>query len=356
VKLRLALLVVVAQVAVVAFIAAQREWIARTGTTITLRTAPIDPHDPMRGEFVRFRYGINTVPARLFRGGLAAWPKLTDYRAQRRLRDTVVYASLRADEHGFAQVIALSDEQPSEGIFLRGRVGYVAESGGIQSVQVRYGVESLYLQQGAARAIEDLARGERRGVPIDTTIAVGGSGLGVLRSFAWEPLGLTVTPDRPPAPPQGQTRAARAPSPLAGITGVTVELKNFGNRDVAIVDLPDGQSFRLQADAENDPEGYRWVGAARRPSAATVGDARLIVLKPGEAHRVHLNLADPAWWVEGGPGHEPATPLAEVRERWRARFRIEYAPPSPEQLRGRPHAELVRHVPLTSRLFTGGID
>jgi uncharacterized membrane-anchored protein len=356
VKIRLALLVVAAQFAVVAFMAAQREWIARTGTTLTLRTAPMDPHDPMRGEFVRFRYEINVVPAHYFRGGLEAWKTERDHRASRRLKDHVVYAALENDAHGFAQLVALSDSPPARGAFLRGRVAFATVgTGGIESVQVRYGVEALFMQQGAAKKIETLALGERRGVPIDCTVAVGGAGIGVLRSFAWEPLGITVTPDPPPARPPAQARDQRPLPQLAGIAGVTVELKNFSDRDVAIVDLPDGKSFRLRADASAEAGGYRWVGE-NLPPTTSPDRVRIVVLRPGETHRVHLALTEPAWWVEGGPTNQPATPLVDVRERWHARFRIEYAPPPPDQLRGLPNAHLVRHVPLVSRVFTGGVD
>ncbi len=355
-KLRFALLVVIAQIVLVAFMAAQREWIARTGTPLMLRTAPIDPHDPMRGEFVRFRYEINVVPAHFFRGSLEAWKSERDYRASRRLKDHVVYAALENDAHGFAQLVALSDSPPERGPFLRGRVAFAtAGTTGIESVQVRYGIEALFMQQGAAKQVETLALGERRGVPIDCTITVGASGIGVLRSFAWEPLGITVTPDSLPAQSQTQTRNQRPTPQLAGISGVTVELKNFSNHDLAVVDLPDGKSFRLRADAGSEAGSYRWVSDNLRPSSSQ-DRIRIVVLRPGETHRVHLDLTDPHWWVEGGPTNQAATPLADVRERWRARFRIEYAPPPSDALRGLPHADLVRHVPLVSRVFTGGAD
>lgn len=355
-KPRLALLVVVAQIAIVAFMAAQREWIARTGTTITLRTAPIDPNDPMRGEFVRFRYEINVVPAHFFRGGLEAWKGERDYRASRRLKDHVVYAALKNDAHGFAQLVALSDSPPERGPFLRGRVAFATVGAtGIESVQIRYGIEALFMQQGAAKRVETLAFGERRGVPIDCTVAVGDSGIGVLRSFAWEPLGITVTPDRPPAQPRAQTRDQRSGQQLAGFSGLTIELKNFSDHDVAVIDRPHGKSFRLRSASGFEPGDYRWVNEDLQ-LPTNPDDLRIIVLRPGETHRVHLDLTEPHWWIEGGPTNQPTTPLVDVRERWRARFRIEYAPPPAEQLRGLPNAHLVRHVPLVSRVFTGGAD
>jgi uncharacterized membrane-anchored protein len=42
--------------------AAEREYIVLTGKTVYLRTAPIDPNDPFRGQFVRLNYEISTIP------------------------------------------------------------------------------------------------------------------------------------------------------------------------------------------------------------------------------------------------------------------------------------------------------
>jgi uncharacterized membrane-anchored protein len=357
---RLAVLVVAAQALLVAFMAAQREWIARTGTLITLRTAPIDPHEPMRGEFVRFRYEINTVNAAALQGGLAAWRHGVDYRTARRLRDHVVYAAIEMSPEGFATLKYLSDEPPAQGLFLRGRVSAVnLGSDGSGTVEVRYGIESMFLQEGAAKRVETLAWTERRSVPIDTKVSLGSSGVGVLRSFEWEPLGLTVIPDPVPVAPRDPNQprwAPQQPQP-SGPRGVTVEFGNFSDRDLAIVDLPDGRAFRLRIDATNGASAYRWVNANKPAAPVKPEELRVIVLHPGQKHRVHLDLNDPRWWVEGGASHESARALRDVHDRWAARFRIEYAPPSAVEIGAAPHADLVRHVPVASPLVTpAGVD
>jgi len=48
-KTKLILSVATLQVLVLAYLAAEREWVLHTGRTFYLRTAPIDPHDVMRG-------------------------------------------------------------------------------------------------------------------------------------------------------------------------------------------------------------------------------------------------------------------------------------------------------------------
>ena len=50
------------QVVVLFFMAGEREWVVRTGRTVFLRTAPVDPRDVMRGDYVRLNYEMSRVP------------------------------------------------------------------------------------------------------------------------------------------------------------------------------------------------------------------------------------------------------------------------------------------------------
>ena len=61
------------QLLVLGYIAGQREWILRTGRTVWLRTAPIDPRDVMRGDYVRLDYEVAHVSRALWKDGLANW-------------------------------------------------------------------------------------------------------------------------------------------------------------------------------------------------------------------------------------------------------------------------------------------
>ena len=55
------LLAVAAQLLVLAWMAGEREWIFRTGQVVYLRTAPVDPRDLFRGDFVRLHYESNSL-------------------------------------------------------------------------------------------------------------------------------------------------------------------------------------------------------------------------------------------------------------------------------------------------------
>lgn len=350
-KVKLALLVVAWQVLVLAFMAGQREWISRNGAPLVLRTAPVDPNDPMRGAYVRLDYEISHVPAALCRGEAARWTQSTDYRDLQGLRDRVVYASVAVSPHGIAEVTALSDTPPASGTYLKGRV-QSADAGGIQ---VRYGIEALFMSQAAARRTETMALNEKVGAPMNVQVAVGSSGIAVLKDFEWEPLGLVITPDRPPPRERRDPPQPWQPQP---ITGMTVTLHNYGDKDVAIVNLPDGGSFRMVPNTRMMGTNYTWAGGktAGHPAPAA---ADIIVLQPGAKHAVHLDLTLPRWWVVDTrkPGSDPI-PLQKVTEGWAASFRIEYAPPGVEAVRGLPNAELIRHASLRSRAFNSnaGLD
>jgi uncharacterized membrane-anchored protein len=349
-KVKLALLVAGLQVLVLAFMAGQREWIARTGQPVTLRIAPIDPNDPMRGAYVRLDYEISFVPPAQCRGEIVNWIKLSDYREMQKLRDRVVYSALSVGPYGIAELTSLSNTPSASGLFLRGRVQSIDANG----VRVRYGIEALFMQKDAAQKMERTSF-EKAGAPMDVTVAVSSSGTAVLKTTAWEPLGLTITPDRPPPRDTSIPQVRWQPQP---ITGMTVTLHNYGDKDLAIVNLPDAKSFRMVPNTRFVGDHYAWVGvnSTDRP-APTATD--IIILKPGAKHSIHLDLTQPQWWVTDTrkPGSDPM-PLQKLTEGWAASFRIEYAPPTADAVKGLSHADLIRHAPLRSRAFNPnqGVD
>ncbi|HUR60290.1 MAG TPA: GDYXXLXY domain-containing protein [Opitutaceae bacterium] len=347
-RTRLALLVAVLQVAVLAFMAAEREWILRTGRTVFLRTAPIDPRDPMRGDYVRFDYEIARVPKELCRDGVPDWFKLTWPETQR-VQDRVVYALLKAGEDGVAQLAALTDRRPATGEFVRGR----AQSIDGFALRVRFGVEAMFTEQGRARELE-VEQAKRPGLPLNIEAAVSDSGTAVLKGYRWEPLGIALTFDRVERP------AVFVPgAPPRAVTGATVELKNYSDRPVAIVIQPDGGSFRLMPnDRVEVAPRVRWVGAdAPLPKP---GADMLKLLAPGGTYREHLDFTTPAWFVREIGAAAPNTPMAwgALANPWSISFRLEYVPPTRADSAGLPHAELIRHSRLRSRAFNpvGAVD
>lgn len=320
---------ILAQVAVLAFMAGEREWILRTGRVVQLRAAPFDPQDPMRGAYSRLGYEISAVPrARARDGALALFGRNLN---RRDYLDARVYAALRVDPTGLAELVSLSDRPPADGLYLRGRVAW---AGGRQ-VQVRYGLEALFLSQAAARTLDHERLGAKAGVPLTVAVAVGRNGLGVIKGHRWEPLGLRVefssdpTGWREPPPTTDRTK----PRPTRKFAKVT--LFNAGQTDVAIVDLPDDGSFRLVPDERFGPTAFRWMEPAPPPPAA----GAVVVLRPGASHVKVIDLSQERWWVTDSQG--ATTTLWNAAQAATGWFRLEYAPPPAATLAGLPQAELV---------------
>lgn len=188
------------QLAVLAYMAGEREWVLRTGRIIVLRTAPVDPRDAMRGDYVRLRYAMSSVPRSMCEGTLAGTNA-----ADRLPPDTRVYARLRETEDGIAEFVALTDVPPTEGLFVRGRT---ERHWGGSRIPVRYGLEAYFMEQG--RALELEQRRVRDGIqfPLEMVVAVNARGLAVLKSHRWGGAGRWLGNGAVP----GSTRPSRQSS------------------------------------------------------------------------------------------------------------------------------------------------
>jgi uncharacterized membrane-anchored protein len=330
------------QVLALAYLAGEREWVLHTGRTVWLRTAPVDPRDAMRGDYVRLDYEIARVDRALWRDGLARPARPADSRP----RENRVYASLRVNPNGLAEVTALSDRQPKEGLFLRGTLGGDMAWGGPS--QVRYGLEAFFMEQGQARSLEEQRGRDLRGLPLNMEVAVGANGIGVLKGYRWESLGFVVEFDTV----RRTNWQAGFPQPQNVIVGAKLELKNHGPDPVALVDLPNGRSFGLIGEARWQEPAFRWIGETNsvpRPEPRNV-----ILLQPGRTYTNHLDLTRPEWFVAdirtNAVDRQPR-PLQRLTPDWSNGFRIEYRPPPPEACAQLPDAKLIWHGRLRSRWF-----
>ena len=79
-KLKLLILVLTLQSAWLLGTAIQQEGILHVGKLVLLETQPVDPRDPLRGDFVRLNYKISNIPRDKFSpsltGDLAAGTKV----------------------------------------------------------------------------------------------------------------------------------------------------------------------------------------------------------------------------------------------------------------------------------------
>ncbi|MCX6998659.1 MAG: GDYXXLXY domain-containing protein [Kiritimatiellaeota bacterium] len=323
------------QLLVLVYMSGERELILRTGRVVYLRTAPVDPQDPFRGDYVTLDYEISRVPTNLFRDALVASKPDPALRGGHR-----VYAALRPDGD-LASLVSLSDRQPDSGLFIRGRLDPRQRNN--YAVGVRYGIEAYFVQQGRGR---DLERARVQGavqLPLEMEVALGRSGTAVLKGHRWSRLGIglqTETATNRNERGQVETR----------VTAVTVLLQNASLQDLAVVDPPGGVALTLDPDTRwwtDHP--WIWAGAGRAAPQPT--DADVHVLKPGETHRIRVDLGDPAWFVV--KAGEPPRTLTGIGQ-WNTRFRLVYRPPAAETCRQLAHAALIWHGFLPSRAFDGG--
>jgi uncharacterized membrane-anchored protein len=338
----LAIAAVALQALVLAYMAGEREWVLRKGRTIYLRTAPIDPRDAMRGDYVRLSYEISRVPRELRRGGLT--------KAEKVRPDTRVYASLRENEEGLAELVSLSDQRPAEGLFIRGRA---EQWWGGEEMRVRYGVEAYFMGHEQAKAMEKSR--ERGGiqVPLEMAVAVRGDGLAVIKGHRWCALGIGLELER-------ERRAATPRDGRGGaLLAAKVRLMNASANDLAVVDLPGGRSLALVPDAQWGEPTRRWASENQpvpEPKAENV-----VVLKPAQIHTIRVDFKAPSWFVVEKlkkPGQAKPRSVAELSQEWLARFRLEYRPASRAACADLPNANLIWHGRLPSRSFTpaGAVD
>lgn len=169
--LKITLLVAV-QVAALAAMIADKQWTLNTGTPVVLQTEPVDPRSLFMGDYARLAYSIS----RLRLDGETALGGDKDFK-----RHDTVWVALKPDPDG-AKAISVHHRRNaiSPGLLaLKGEVQNLSDiewdrttnkSVNQRTLQVRYGIEQYYVQEGAGRQIERPQGGEKVSilVAIDT--------------------------------------------------------------------------------------------------------------------------------------------------------------------------------------------
>lgn len=320
------------QVLVLTFMAGKREYIARTGDVVYLRTAPIDPRDLFRGDYVRLRYEASIVPLARASADIADQVKKYAY-------GVAVYAALEKGEGGLAEVTGLSTIRPASGIFIKGRLAQAWRFGiaAPETAAVEYGIEAYYVQEGKGLEIEQ-QQGTRTAIqtPLEMEVALGGDGTAVIRGRRWSPIGIGLEAIESPRTdnPQGR-RSAR----------LRLTLKNASQKPLAIVNLPAYCSLSLEP-LSVSPSVVVPEQTACRGISPTDND--VLVLQPEETRSYEIDLAGRQWHVlqNGTLTETGALP-------WNERFRLVYRPPSEEATAHLREAALIWHGRLPSRAFHG---
>lgn len=111
-----------------------------SGNTVKLKTVPVDPRSLFRGNYVRLKYAISTLPGRLYRG-------------ERVLRENErVYVLLERDDQGVSTASRVVLRQPREGRFIRGRIK--RRHSGTDELTLKYGIEAYFAPRHEAKSLE----------------------------------------------------------------------------------------------------------------------------------------------------------------------------------------------------------
>mgnify|MGYP005847710217 CR=1 FL=1 len=328
------LLVILLQIGLLGYMVVGRELIVKTGDVVHLRTAPVDPRDLFRGDYVRLEYNISVIPRNKMRGGLADHMEEEGY---------PVYAVLKDGPGGIAALDYAADRPPEDGPFIKGRIARdwrLGRDG--RAIRVKYGIETYYVEQGRGLVIE--VRRGRRGdvqIPLLMAVALGKNGEGVITGHRWSRLGIGIevlsrTRD-------GETTGDDRTGP--GSPKIRVTLRNAHDEPAALVMLPRDRSFSLRPVAGSETDRRTIRSTIPPPPPA---DSDVTVLEP-EAERVYeIDLSRKPWHLAADEGTVPIGALPPA-----ARFRLVYAPPDAAACRGLDNAGLIWHGELPSQAFNG---
>ena len=133
------------QLAVLGFMTVKGTLILLHGDTYFVRVMPVDPRDPLRGEFVILSYEFSRVPPHMFEG--------RNFDAMREMQGRPIYVSLVRDEDGkHWRGVNPSFEKPRNGPFLKGKMGQRG---------LEFGIEQFFVQEGKGRKYEEVVRSRR---------------------------------------------------------------------------------------------------------------------------------------------------------------------------------------------------
>jgi uncharacterized membrane-anchored protein len=325
------IIAVLLQILVLGYMAGEREHILRNGRTIYLRTAPIDPRDLFRGDYVRLNYEISNISThKLPRDDDAGLTK-----------GEKVYVTLKENSNGLYEFNHVSLTRPSNGIYLAGRSAYDYRHRLLgHPLMLNYGIEAYFVQQGKGRRIEQ-RRGSRNQlqIPLEMQIAVGRDGKAVIKDHRWSPIGMGLQVLRtPPANPQAQA------GPMSSKLALT--LANASDVPLALIVLPGNCSFTLET-SQSAKKKWVLVNNPCEPSRPAAGD--VLVLQPGEEKIFEFDFSNERWFVQS----ETTAPVEIGTLERSERFRLIYRPPNEAACRHLENRDLIWHGYLPSRAFHG---
>lgn len=144
-----ALFVALVQTAILGYMIEGRASILRSGSEVLLKTAPVDPRDLLRGDYVILTYDISTISTTSITGTRPAEGEVAK-----------LHVRLKPGSDGFwivsqASFDPLSPEDGSVVLLSQPVTIYSWEWENAGNLTVSYGIERFYVPEGEGRPIED---------------------------------------------------------------------------------------------------------------------------------------------------------------------------------------------------------
>jgi len=190
-KKLLIIFAILLQIISVAGIAISKESILQSGKQITLQTAPVDPRDIFKGDYVKLDYNFSSIP----------FQKLDEKIKQLGVKKgQQVYLSLTTDHYGLGHAEKLFINPPENKFYLTGystshwpykdyKYNETDKRNSRQNnypVKVKFGIEQYFVEQGQGKLLEEI-RGDRESFqqPMLVKVAVSAKGESIIHSFDW---------------------------------------------------------------------------------------------------------------------------------------------------------------------------
>ena len=160
-----AIIVAGLQTVILGTIIQSRASILSDGAEVLLKTAPVDPRDFLRGDYVVLNYDISSVPVQTISGGIPAEPG-----------ERTLWVRLKKQQDGFWVVTESSfnalPPQP-ETVILRSLPFYSAGLAAGDSIRVEYGIERYYVPEGEGKPIEEARNDDNVAIAVRVSPAGG---------------------------------------------------------------------------------------------------------------------------------------------------------------------------------------
>ncbi|OGV40847.1 MAG: hypothetical protein A2X48_22950 [Lentisphaerae bacterium GWF2_49_21] len=332
------------QLAVLLYMAGYREMIIMTGKTVFLRTMPVDPRDPFRGDYVSLNYEISLVSRKDVKG------LYSDEKGGK------FYVRLKKEDNGLYSFDGCSAEMPAkDSVFIKGRnVDWWGWGNKSRILHLKYGIEKYFVQQKRGLEIERKAGWMNEiHIPLEMEVSLGSDGTAVARGYRWSPLGIGLQVIESPVRTGWQDGTVQNPalakdSKIRKSPKIRITLQNVSGKPLAIVNLPDFRSFAIET---SEPSMKEWKFTGTPVAPVLPANENVIVLKPDEKSTFDFDFAEPRWFVEGKNGPEE---IGTATNQWSDMFRFIYAPPAAEECKSLDRRDIIWHGKLQSRRFSSG--